>query len=49
MGYLVKHTAVNSLCRAIREVHQGKKFFKPPPPGHLHKQNRKKPHLPSSG
>jgi DNA-binding NarL/FixJ family response regulator len=36
-GYLVKHTAVNSLCRAIREVHKGKTFFKPPPPGHLHK------------
>ena len=42
MGYLIKHTAVNSLCRAIREVDKGKKFFKPPPPGHLHKQNRKK-------
>src|ERR1039457_378616 len=24
MGYLVKHTAVSSLCRAIREVHKGK-------------------------
>ena len=42
MGYLIKHTAVNNLCRAIREVHKGKIFFKPPPPGHLHKQNRKK-------
>ena len=42
MGYLVKHTAVNSLCRAIREVHKGKTFFKPSLPGHLHKLNRKK-------
>lgn len=42
LGYLIKHTAVNSLCRAIREVHRGKTFFKPPPPGHLHKKNRKK-------
>jgi DNA-binding NarL/FixJ family response regulator len=48
MGYLVKHTAVNSLCRAIREVHKGKTFFKPPPPGHLHKQNRKKKNHPPS-
>jgi DNA-binding NarL/FixJ family response regulator len=37
MGYLIKHTSVNSLCRAIRDVHKGKTFFKPPPPGHLHK------------
>jgi DNA-binding NarL/FixJ family response regulator len=42
MGYLIKHTAVNSLCRAIREVHKGNKFFKPSIPNHLHKQNRKK-------
>jgi DNA-binding NarL/FixJ family response regulator len=42
MGYLIKHTAVNNLCRAIREVHKGKIFFKPPPSDHLHKQNRKK-------
>jgi len=39
-GYLIKHTAVNNLCRAIREVHNGKTFFKPSPPGHLHKQKR---------
>jgi DNA-binding NarL/FixJ family response regulator len=42
MGYLIKHTAVNSLCRAIRDVHKGKTFLKPSPPGHLHKQNQKK-------
>ena len=46
MGYLIKHTAVNSLCRAIREVHKGKTFFKPPPPGHLNKQHRSKKRLP---
>jgi DNA-binding NarL/FixJ family response regulator len=42
MGYLIKHTAVNSLCRAIREVHKGNKFFRRSIPSHLHKQNRKK-------
>jgi DNA-binding NarL/FixJ family response regulator len=42
LGYLVKHTAVNSLCRAIRSIHKGKTFFKPSVPHHLHKQNRKK-------
>jgi DNA-binding NarL/FixJ family response regulator len=42
MGYLIKHTAINSLCHAIREVHKGKTFFKLSLPGHLHKQNRKK-------
>jgi DNA-binding NarL/FixJ family response regulator len=47
-GYLVKHTVVNRLCRAIRDVHKGKTFFKSPPPGHLHKQNRKKKTSPSS-
>ena len=41
-GYLVKHTSVNSLCRAIRDIHKGKTFFKPPPPGHLLIQKRKK-------
>ena len=46
MGYLIKHTAVNSLCRAIREVHKGKTFFKLSPPGHLHKQNWKKENRP---
>lgn len=48
MGYLIKHTAVNSLCRAIQDVHKGKTFFKPPPPGHLHKQNREKTNRPPS-
>jgi DNA-binding NarL/FixJ family response regulator len=47
-GYLIKHTAINSLCRAIRDVHKGKTFFKLPPPGSLHKQNRKKKNRPPS-
>ncbi|MGD1088761.1 MAG: response regulator transcription factor [Verrucomicrobiota bacterium] len=42
VGYLIKHTVVNSLCRAIREVHKGNKFFRQSIPSHLHKQNRKK-------
>jgi DNA-binding NarL/FixJ family response regulator len=42
MGYLIKHTSVNSLCRVIREIHQGKTFFKPPPAGHLHPRKPKK-------
>jgi hypothetical protein len=42
MGYLIKHTSVNSLCRAIRAVHKGKTFFKPQVPHHLHKRNGKK-------
>jgi DNA-binding NarL/FixJ family response regulator len=48
MGYLIKHTAINSLCRAIRVVHKGKTFFELPPPGSLHKQNRKKKNRPPS-
>jgi DNA-binding NarL/FixJ family response regulator len=48
MGYLIKHTVVNNLCRAIREVHKGKTLFQPPLPGHLHKQNRKKQNRPTS-
>jgi DNA-binding NarL/FixJ family response regulator len=41
MGYLIKYTAVNSLCRAIREIHGGKIFFKQALPGHLHQPIRK--------
>jgi DNA-binding NarL/FixJ family response regulator len=41
-GYLIKHTIVNSLCRAIRAVHKGKTLFKPVLPGHLHKLGRKR-------
>jgi len=41
MGYLIKYTAVNSLCGAIREVHKGNTFFGPSIPCHLHKSNPK--------
>jgi DNA-binding NarL/FixJ family response regulator len=42
MGYLIKHTAVDSLCQAIREVHKGNTFFSPSIPKHLRKRYRKK-------
>ena len=42
MGYLIKHTAVDSLCQAIREVHKGNTFFSPSIPRRLHQRNRKK-------
>jgi DNA-binding NarL/FixJ family response regulator len=42
MGYLIKHTAVDSLCQAIREVHKGNPFLSPSIPKHLHKWYRKK-------
>jgi DNA-binding NarL/FixJ family response regulator len=42
MGYLIKSTAINNLCRAIREVHKGNTFFGTSIPSHLHKWNRKK-------
>ena len=42
MGYLIKHTAVDSLCHAIREVHKGNTFLSPSIPKHLHKRYRKK-------
>ena len=29
MGFLLKQTSANNVCRAIREVHAGKKFFTP--------------------
>jgi DNA-binding NarL/FixJ family response regulator len=37
MGYLIKHTAVNGLCQAIRKVQKGKTFFRPSIPSHLQK------------
>lgn len=29
MGFLLKQTSAHEVCRAIREVHKGKKFFSP--------------------
>jgi DNA-binding NarL/FixJ family response regulator len=29
MGFLLKQTSAHDVCRAVREVHQGKRFFSP--------------------
>ena len=29
VGFLIKHTSAHDVCRAIREVHEGKTFFSP--------------------
>ena len=42
MGYLIKHTSADTVCQAIREVHQGNTFFSPSIPRHLYKRNQKK-------
>jgi len=42
MGYLVKQTAADSVCHAIREVLNGNTFFSPSIPRRLHKRNPKK-------
>ena len=42
VGYLVKQTAADSVCPAIREVQKGNAFFSPSIPSRLHKRNRKK-------
>ena len=40
MGYLIKHTAADVVCSAIREVQKGKTFFSPSIPSHLYKRKR---------
>jgi DNA-binding NarL/FixJ family response regulator len=40
MGYLIKHTSVDCVCRAIREVHKGNTFFSPSIPKRLYKRNQ---------
>ena len=42
VGYLLKQTAADSVCPAIREVQKGNTFFSPSIPRRLHKQNRKR-------
>jgi DNA-binding NarL/FixJ family response regulator len=42
MGYLLKQTAADSVCPAIREVQKGNTFFSPSISSRLHKRNRKK-------
>ncbi len=42
MGYLLKQTAADSVCPAIREVQKGNTFSSPSIPRRLHKGNRKR-------
>ena len=42
MGYLIKHTAADCVCEAIRETNMGRKFFSPSVPKHFHQPKRKK-------
>ena len=42
MGYLIKQTAADSVCPAIRSVQNGKTFFSLSIPTRLQKRNRKK-------
>jgi DNA-binding NarL/FixJ family response regulator len=42
MGYLIKYTAADCVCLAIREVHKGMTFFSPSIPKHFHQRKRKK-------
>ena len=42
MGYLIKQTAADTVCPAIRAVHKGNTFFSPSIPSRLHKRKRKK-------
>lgn len=42
MGYLIKLTAADCVCLAIREVYQGRTFFSPSVAKRFHQRNRKK-------
>ena len=39
LGFLLKQTSAHDVCRAIREVHQGKTFFSPSISKRLHQLN----------
>ena len=41
MGYLIKHTAADCVCLAIREVEQGNTYYSASIPKRLHKRQRK--------
>jgi DNA-binding NarL/FixJ family response regulator len=41
-GYLIKQHSANDVSAAIREVHNGKTYFSPSIPKHLHKRKPKK-------
>jgi len=45
MGYLIKHTAAESVCPAIREVQKGNMFFSPSISSYLRKRNRRQIHF----
>jgi DNA-binding NarL/FixJ family response regulator len=38
VGYLIKQTATDNVCHAIREVQKGNTFFSPSIPKRLHKR-----------
>ena len=42
-GFLLKQTSAHEVCRAIREVHAGKKFFSPSIAKRLDQRNQKSP------
>ncbi len=46
MGFLLKQTSAHEVCLAIREVHQGRKFFNA---AITKRQDRLNPHLPGHG
>src|SRR5271167_3151582 len=39
VGFLLKQTSAHEVCRAIREVHNGKTFFSPPITKHFNRLN----------
>lgn len=43
-GFLIKQTSSHEVCRAIREVHQGKKFFSPTVARRMQQIESHKPH-----
>ena len=45
MGYLIKHTAADCICEAIRETNTGGTFFSPSVPKHFHQPKLKKVEL----
>lgn len=42
MGYLIKQTSADTVCPAIRAVHEGNTFFSPSIPNRLHNRKRNK-------
>ena len=45
MGYLIKHTAADCVCEAIRETNKGRTYFSPSVPKRFHQPKLKKPSL----